>query len=353
MGRSLLILVISFLLFVRSFAQTAFDSIPINIDSIERELDLFLAQYGSLLNKSSMQFTAGFHNSSLSINNKALNAQQTNNPLVFSSGLNYRHKTGITVGIEPRFIIQGEQTGFLQSAFSMGYWYNKNSLIQAGFSYTHYLKNPGFSSYATPYSGEWYGFAQTDKWKINPLLTIGYSTGNYFETQITDSSFLFNRPFPRPDTTISFKIYDTLRVGLRDFSLTTGLTRRFLFNESNPKHFITFTPSLLFFFAQNNYDVKYTSVSAFSPRLQLFLQQRPLQREQLLGQLRQQFPGLNETRSFLNTSRFTLQSIGINLDAVVYFKKFFVNPQLYLDYYIVDNRNQLNAFYSLEAGIVF
>lgn len=340
-------------LFSKSFAQTSYDSIPINIDSIERELDLFLAQYGSLVNKSSLQFIAGFHNSSLSINNKALNAQQTNNPLVFSSGVNYRHKTGITVGVEPRFIMQGKQTGFLQSAFSAGYWHNKNSFFQGGISYTHYLTNPGFSSFATPYTDEWYGFVQTDKWKINPLLTIGYSSGNYFETLITDSSFLLNRPFPRPDTTIRFKIYDTLRVGLRDFSLTTGLIRRFLFNQNNPKYFITFTPSLLFFFAQNNYDVEYTSVSAFSPRVQLYLQQRPLLREQLLGQLRQQFPGLNETRSFLNTTRFTLQSIGINLDAVFYHKKFFVNPQLYLDYYILGNRNQLNAFYSLETGIIF
>jgi hypothetical protein len=351
--RKFFLLTVLIFLFAKSFAQTAFDSIPINIDSIERELDLFLSQYGSVFNKSSLQFTTGFHNSSLSINNKALNAQQTNNPLVFSSGLNYRHKTGITIGVEPRFITQGKQTGFLQSAFSAGYWYNKNTLLQAGVTYTRYLKNPGFSSFATPYSGEWYGFAQTDKWKINPLLTIGYSSGNYFETLITDSSFLLNRPFPRPDTFINFKIYDTLRVGLRDFSLTTGLTRRFIFNQSNPKHLITFTPSLLFFFAQNNYDVEYTSASAFSPRLQLFLQQRPLLREQLLGQLRQQFPGLNETRSFLNTTRFTLQSIGFNLDAVFYHKKFFLNPQLYLDYYILDNRNQLNAFYSLEAGILF
>jgi len=345
--------VLTITLFFKSFALTAFDSIPINIDSIERELDLFLAQYGQGISKSQLQLTAGFHNSALSINNKALNAQQTNNPFVFSTGFNYRHKTGFTIGVEPRFIIKGDQAGFLQSAFSAGYWYNKNSFLQAGITYTRYLQNPGFSSYATPYSGEWYAFAQTEKWKINPLLTIGYSTGNYFETLITDSSFVLNRPFPRSDTLIRFKIYDTLRVGLSDFSVTTGLTRRFLFNQARPQHLISFTPSLLFFFAQNNYDVSYTSVSEFSPRVQLFLQQRPLLREQLLRQLSQQFPGLNETRSFLNTTRFTLQSIGLNLDAAFYHKNFLINPQVYLDYYLLGNTNQLNAFFSLEAGFFF
>jgi hypothetical protein len=342
-----------YLAICQSYAQTSIDTIPINIDSIEREIDLMIEEYGVLFKRSSLQLTTGLHNSSLSINNKALNAQQINNPFVLSTALNYRHKTGITLGLEPRYVLQRGQTGFLQSAFTAGYLVGSQSTYQAGFSYTYYLKNNRFSSIATPYSSEWYAFGQMEKWKINPLLSIGYSIGKYNENMVTDSSFLLNRPFPRPDTLISFRIYDTLRVRLRDFSLTTGLTKRFLFNAKSSKPLIAFTPSLLLFFAQSNYDVEYTSVSVFSPRVQLILQQRPLFREELLKQLRKQFPGLNETRNFLNTTRFTLQSIGMNLDAVIYLKKFFINPQVYLDYYLIDNRNQLNAFYNLEAGIIF
>lgn len=348
-----IICLFSTLLVWGSNAQTTNDSIPLNIDSIERELDLLLEEYASLLKKSSLQLTTGMHNSALSINNKALNAQQTNNPFVMSAAMNYRHKSGITVGIEPRFVLQRGQTGFLQSAFTAGYLNGSQSTYQAGFSYTHYLKNNHYSSVATPYSNEWYAFGQMEKWKINPLLTMGYSTGRYNETMITDSSFLLNRPFPRPDTLISFRIYDTLNVKLRDFSITAGLTKRFLFNTKSSKPLIAFTPSLLFFFAQNNYDVEYTSVSAFSPRVQLYLQQRPILREELLRQLRRQFPGLNETRNFLNTTRFSLQSIGVNLDAVVYFKHFFINPQLYFDYYFIEKSNQLSLFYNLETGFIF
>jgi hypothetical protein len=334
-------------------AQVNVDSVLINKDSIERELDLFLEQYGKSTNKSSLQLTTGILNSALSVNNKALNAQQTNSPFLFSTGLNYRHKTGVTLSAEQRFLLNGYQSSLLQSAFSAGYWHQSEGIYQTGVNYTQYLINPAQSSIATPYSGEWFAFGQLDKWKLVPFLSLGYAYGNYRETNKTDSSILLNRPFPRPDTTIRFSINDTFRVKLKDFSMTLGLSYPYIHKMKKQGHAFSVTPSLLFFFAQNNYDVEYTSVSVLSPITRVYLQQRPLLREELIRQFRQQFSSFNQTRSFLNTTRFTLQSIGFNLDAVFYRKKFFLHPQMYLDYYLLGNTNKLSAFYSMEIGLIF
>jgi hypothetical protein len=349
------ILLLFLYLFAASFcfAQKDTDSVFVNTDSIEKELDAFLALNGYLSKRNTCQLSAGIHNSSLSVNNKALNVQQTNNPLVLSSSFQYQHKSGWNISAEPRMLAAGNESGFLQSAFSTGYRYDRNAFLQAGIVYTNYLKNPNLSKYATPYTHEWYGYSQTSKWKINPFLSVGYAIGRYQESTIKDSSFLLDRPFPRPDTLIQFRIYDTLRVGLRDFSVSTGCSYRFLKQGKQADRFLIFTTSMMLFFVQNRYDVEYASASVLSPRTRLYLQQRPILREELIRQLRQQFSGFNQTRSFLNTSIFQLQSMGLNLDAEIYRKHFFINPQIYLDYYLLSNQNQLNIFFSLQTGWIF
>ena len=102
---------------------------------------------------------------------------------------------------------------------------------------------------------------------------------------------------------------------------------------------------------QNNYDVNYKSVSAFSPRTQIVIQNRPQLAEILRRQLNKQFPGLNQTRGFLNTSNFMLQSVGVNLDITGYVGKFYFNPRVYLDYYLLSSKNKFNAYFSLQTGI--
>jgi hypothetical protein len=73
----------------------------------------------------------------------------------------------------------------------------------------------------------------------------------------------------------------------------------------------------------------------------------------LLRELRSNYPGLNQTRNFLESTPFSLQSIGLNLDAVFYFKKFYINPQLYFDYYLKGDTDNFSALYTLQAGFMF
>lgn len=322
------------------------------IDSLERELDAFLGLYGKGSKTSYLQLSTAISNTQASIMNQALNGQQTANAYTLQPSALYQHKSGFNLGYTGYYLMQGGGNAWVQHAITPGYYFS-DKRWSAGLFYTRFIGNNRFEGTTSPYQNDWYAFTSYDKWWLQPALAMGYSTGRFTETSRTDSSIRISRPFPRTDTLIRFSVLDTLNIHLRDFSATLSFRHQFVFRGKNVRNYFTLTPSLLLFFAQNNYEVAYTSVSVLEPRTRLLLQDRPLLREQLLRQLQTRFPGIHSTRNFLGSTRLEWQSAGLGLDAAAYWGKFFVNPNLYLDYYLLSGTDKLRFFISIQTGIIF
>jgi hypothetical protein len=335
---------------VTSAQQT--DSIPVNKDSIEKAVDEFLALLDSSRQPTSYwQLSIGASNTQFSVTNKALNAQQVSSNFSVIPTIAYYDKSGLSLTYSGFLALAGSNTGFVQHAITPAFDYSRNKSFDFGFSYTRFIGNDKFAESTSPYKNDFYSYVQYNKWKIQPSVAFGYSTGKFSTFSKTDTFLVLQRPL-RPDTTINYTVFDTLNVKLRDFTTMISLQRQWMFDTKKAANYITFTPSALLFFANNHYDVEYSTGSAFSPRTRQFLQNNPLLRDRIIRELRTKYPGLNQTRNFLETTPFSMQSIGLNLDATFYFNKFYINPQCYFDYYLKSSSDKLSALYSLQIGFI-
>lgn len=334
---------------LKLLAQTQ-DSIPVNKDSIEKAVDEFLALLDSAKQpKSYWQLSLGASNTQFSVNNVALNAQQVSKGVTLIPTVMYYDKSGLSFTYNNFISINNNNSGVVQHSITPAYDFSKDKRFDFGFSYTRFIGNKNFAQISSPYQNDFYGYLQYNKWQVEPSLALGYSTGKFTETSRTDTFFV--RQFPVRDT-VRYTVLDTLRVKLRDFSTILSARKEFLFEMKNANNYISFIPSLLLFFARNNYEVEYTSASAYSPRVNFLFRNRPELRELFEQQIKRSFPGINQTRNFLNTTGFQLQSLGLNLEATLYLKKFYINPQVYFDYYFPEADKKLTTIFTLQAGFI-
>jgi hypothetical protein len=325
------------------------DSIIINKDSIEKAVDEFLAMLDSAKQpKSYWQLSMGASNTQFSVNNVALNAQQLSKGVTLIPTIAYVDKSGLSLTYNNFYSINNINSGLIQHTFTPAYDFSKDKNFDFGFSYTRFIGNKNFEQASSPYQNDFYSYLQFNKWKVQPSIAFGYSTGKFTETSRTDTFFV------RQTTgdTVKYALLDTLKVKLRDFSTILSARHQFTFDTKSASNYITFTPSFLLFFARNKYDVAYSSSSQFSPRTTLFLQNRPLLYREVINTIRRSFPDINETRNFLNSTNFQLQSLGLSLDASFYFNKFYINPQVYFDYYLPESDQKLTAIFGVHAGFI-
>lgn len=351
--KSLLKYYIFFWLFISVnsiYAQNLLDSMILNSDSIEKELDAFLEYYSQKNNQSYFHISTSINNTQLSINNLALNAQQLNPGIAVTPSVEYVHKSGISASYNISILLDGNLSGIIQHAINTGYTYSKKKKIDFGAYYTNFISNPSLSQYGSPYKHDLYAYATWNHSYILPSIAIGYAAGNYNEYKQSSEKLIISRPF-RGDTTINFTVYDSLSVRLKDFTSTVSFKKRFIFEGKKENRYLVFTPSFLLLFIKNNYEVEYKSASAFSPRTQIVLMNQPRFAEIFKRELGRQFPGLNETRGYLNSGEFMLQSLGLNLDLSAYFGKFYINPRMYFDYYLLSGENKFNVLFSLQTGV--
>ena len=341
-----------FVSFQQAAAQQT-DSTVINQDSIEQVVDDFIALLDSL-KKPTSYFLAGvgFGNQQFSLRNVALNAQQQNAGSTWIPQLSYMDKSGLGLAYSNYITLSGNALQILQHTITPSYDYLKADHWTAGVSYTRFIgnKNPELGS--SPYQHDFYSYFRYKKAWIEPSVSLGSSFGRFTETA-QKYTFAIIKRLSRPDTLVHFRLFDTLRVKIRDFSLVLNFQHRFQWKGFTAKDAFDFQPSFLLFFARNQYDLEYSSEGKFSPRVQSLQQNNPLFFRQLQAQVQRQFPDLFQTRNVLNTAAFNLQSLGLDLNLTWMLGKFFINPRVYLDYYLLSSREKFKVFYSAQIGCMF
>lgn len=307
-----------------SIAQTT----PSALDSMLQQ-DAFMQLFDSLGKqppKSSVDISVGMGNRLFSLTNKSLTADQGDvNKLIYTPSVAYFHKSGLGLSVTAFLGSDSGKFALFQTGISPSYDYSSKK-IAAGFAYTRYISNNSLSVAPSPFQNDFYAYISANKGAIQPGLSIGYASGKY--TEYTDT--LRIRPAPLPP----IRIKDTTQYKLQDWSVMASAKHDFLFyGLLNKDDGLSITPMVMLIAGTQKYKVSSKTVA---------ITRRPQG-----GVLR-----LRNNSTSVDQTNFALQSAAFSLDLDYGIGKFYLRPQLYLDYYLQEtSSNRLTATFSCVLGV--
>lgn len=283
--------------------------------------------------KSYFDVHIGMGNGIFSLKNNALNAgQATTNKIYYSPSLEYYHKSGFALTLNGFFADDKGSLKMYQYAISPSYTYDKKN-ITANISYSHYIEGADASFDVSPFKNDLYASVIYKKPWIEPGLAIGYSFGK--QVEYFDTSFR-RRSIDSPYTYRVVHIRDTITTKLSGLSLTLSATHKWSFYKLiNKKDAIEIQPAFMLNAGSQKWNISHSSsLNRRLPIVQNFLKRK--------------FGDGSSSESF------NLQSLAFLADITYYYGKFYIQPQLYLDYYLpTTTEKRLTSLFSVTAGISF
>ncbi len=276
--------------------------------------------------KNAFDISIGIGNGAFSANNQAANATGITNQLIYTPGIMYRLKNGLSFGVTGYVTADSNKRATLyQTGLTAGYSYS-NKKLNTGISYTRFLSNKNKYNTKSLYQNDFYGYIGKASGILQPRLALGYSAGNYKEVSYT--SFILKRPL-RGDTLISG--LDSTNNKSSYFSVSASVEHNFSFYKIfNKNDGLDFTPAII--------------VNAGSDRLT----------QTHTNKIFDRFRKLNAVKKVEVNNSFQLQSVAVSFDFTYSIGKFFLQPNLYLDYYLPQTTSQrLSTIFSVSTGISF
>lgn len=270
----------------------------------------------------------GIGNTSFSVNNNAVNASQSLiSKLYFTPTIGYFHKNGFGISIAAYLSNENRRIKNFQTAITPSFDYESNS-ISTGISFSKFITDTKSYNSNSTYQNDLYGYLQYTKRSLQPILSIGYSSGVY-----NDISFdtLFGSP---PNFRILNIRKDSTKNVVKDFSLSFGVEHTFNFDSlfTNDAS-LTFTPQLVL----NAGSEKFTSTITNTNRIAKAKKNNRLK-------------SLSTTDNVV----FDFQSLALSLTAEYAIGNFILSPNLYLDYYLPTTiEKRLSSVFSLTLGYSF
>jgi hypothetical protein len=305
--------------------DTSINYDDISFDELEKFLDSILSPHSYVLTAFSAQ------NGYYDYESKGEIFLTPVRQLTLTPAIGYYNKNGLGITGIGSFVNDKKNFTFYQLSVSPSFDYLKNRNFAAGISYTRYFTKDSLPFYTSPLQNELYAYFNYRKWWFKPMIGVSYGWGSrsdYEERQGYITSLQLRRNgFTRINTQES----------VSDFSLIASVRHDFYWlNVLTYNDHIRLSPQLTF-----------TSGS-------------------------QKF-GFNQT----SNSYATLQRSGANilynsenvyLDSKLYFQplaltcylkteyaigKFYVQPQLILDYYFPATDQQFTSLVSVSGGFIF
>ncbi len=289
------------------------------------ENDVFL-QFLNEKDKNSFDISLSIGNGAFSANNQAANATGLTNQLIYTPGIMYRLKNGLSFGAAGYVTEDGnEKVNLYQIGVSAGYAY-QNKKVNTGISYTRFLTNKNKYNNRSVYQNDFYGYIGKSSGLLQPRLSFGYSNGNYKEVSYT--SFILTRPL-RGDTLISG--LDSTSNKTSYFSVSASVEHNFTFYKLfSKKDGLDFTPALIINAGSDKFTQTHTN------------------------KIYDRFRRLNAVKKVEVNNSFQLQSVAASFDAVYTIGHFFFQPTLYLDYYLPQTTSQrFTTIFSISSGFTF
>jgi len=276
--------------------------------------------------KSFFDVSIGIGNGIFSLKNNALNAGlAVTNKIFYTPSVGYYHKSGFSITAGGFLTDDNGNLKMYQYAISPSYIFSDKN-IDAGISYTRFIEGSSASFEMSPFKNDFYGAVVFKKTWIEPGLALGYSSGKqveYFDTTF----WVLNR---------IVHIRDTITTKLQAFSVILSATHKWdLFRLISKKDAMRLQPILFLNAGSLNWNTSHSSsLNNRAPRVQNFIK--------------------NRYGDGSASSSFSMQSLAFLGEVTYYYGKFYLRPQLYLDYYLHSTtEKRLTTLFSVVTGFTF
>jgi hypothetical protein len=305
--------------------DTSLDYSDIMFDDLEKFLDSILSPHSYTLTALSIQ--KGYFN----YKSKTEIFLEPTRKVAFTPGVGYYNKCGLGITGIGSFVSDDQAFRFYQFAISPSYDYLENKDLATGISYTRYFTKDSLPFYTSPLQNEVYAYFTYRKWWVKPMVGVSYGWGSrsdYQEREEYITSLQLRRTgFTRINT----------KESVNDFSVIASVRHDFYWLDV---------------FAYNDH-IRVSPQLTFTSGSQKF--------------------GFNQS----SNTYATLQRSGANvlynsenvyLDNKLYFQplaltfylkteysigKFYIQPQLILDYYFPASDKQFLGLVSVSGGFIF
>jgi hypothetical protein len=301
----------------------------IDYDQLFRDFDSFM---DSILSPNSYLLASlsvgkGFYN----FESKANSSITTSKKLTYSPTLGYYHKSGLGLTGTGYLVDDGSKFNFFQAAVSPSFDFLKNKSFATGVSFTKFFTKDSLSFYTTPLQNELYGYFTYRKSWIRPMVAFSYGWGSRTDF-IRREALIQDLRLRRNGFT-----YINTEEKIRDFSIIASLRHDFYWLDIfTYKDHIRFTPQLAFTSGTQKFGFNQSS-STYATTIR------------------------TATNVLFNTENVYLDdhlefqplSLTLFLRGEYSIGKFFIQPQVTLDYYFPAASENFNALFQLNMGFVF
>ncbi len=313
--------------------QTALDSLFARGDSTAI-LDSLLKDFDAYLDsltkpRSFFSVNMGIGNGYFSFENKNSVFLSNSQRLIVTPSAGYYHKSGLGITATGFLLLDADNTQFYQFAVTPSYDYIGNKKLGFGFAFTRYFEKDSLPFYTTPIGNELFGYFTYKKWWIRPTVSVSYGWGSKTEYQ-QKQTLIWRERLQRYDRGF---VYIKNEESVKDFATIFSIKHDFdFYRVFTKKDGFTITPVILFTASTQSFGFNTSyqySINAFRANL------------------------LPSNQNISDQSLYKPQSFTFILRTDYNVGKFFLMPQLLLDYYIPETEKHLNTGYSLTAGFNF
>jgi hypothetical protein len=325
-------------LFVTSFAsaQDTAQKPILDTSFLETDYDMLFNELDALLDSVSAPrnftlFNIGIGNSYFNYEEKAGTSLSSEKRITFTPSLAYFSKAGWGVSGTAVIVNDGMNYNPYQFYLTGSYDYLKSNQFITGIALTHFFTKDSLPFYTSPLKNEVYVYFASKKLWIKPSVAFSYGWGsrsdyNEREDQITELR-LGLKGFTRINT----------KESVNDLNLHTSVRHDFYWLDVLGKHdYIRFTPQLVFTSGTQKFGFNQTTSSyATVPRTGTNVL-------------------YNSDEVFLDDQLyFQPLSFSTYLKTEYSKGKFFIQPQLILDYYFPAAEKKFTTAFIMNAGVIF
>lgn len=281
--------------------------------------------------KSYIKANLSISNNSLSNQSKTLKYLQSDNSLMLNPSVGYFHKSGLGVSFNLYASQRKQGFGFFEAGIMPSYVVTLGAFDFMA-SYSHLFPFKKFEQINFMVQDEWNLSSTYNSGWVNPSITAGYSTGHINEIIKIDTSINAN------GQNIRIKYIDTVTTRIKLFQLVAALGHTFYFqNIFSDIDNIYFTPQVMIGAGLTQSDISHKSSTNY---FNSFTKKR-----------------LKKRKHFLNSSdnsMFEIQTLALDLDATYTIKKFYIEPEVYLEYYLLKTEDKrLTPLLNITVGFIF
>jgi hypothetical protein len=296
------------------------------LDSLDEELNALLKYFNKPVSFLSVNATAanGFYDFKTNNNNHL----ESGSRLVLSPSVAYYHKSGFGLSASGFALQNNNALHFYQWALSPSFAYLSNRHFSIGIAYTHYFTKDSLAFYTSPLNNEWYGWFTLKKGWLEPTLAFGYGWGSWQQYQKRYYMILAQWLLRRRNI-----IARNSHIAVRDHALSVSVKHNFIWTHVlSKKGSLLLSPMLMLSGGTQSFGFN-TTYSYNSHVINNFL----------LG---------NTTTA--SKSGWALRSLSGMLYGDYSIGKFFIQPQIVMDYYLPETEeNHLRCVVAVTAGVNF